>query len=73
MQKQTWNQTQNGHNLLPPLHETSGETQVFSLPKPRVPSQFIYFCVFPLEPLNGTFSFVKCDVSMHLMFLIKLF
>lgn len=31
----------NSHNLLPPL-QTSGETRVFNLPKPHVPSQYVY-------------------------------
>lgn len=71
VRRHTWNQT--GHNVLPRLQKPSGETRVFNLPKPHVPSQLMHICVFLLEPLNGTFHLiVKCDVSMQLMFMMEM-
>lgn len=62
------------HNLLPPLHETSGETRVFNLPKPRVPSQYVYLLVcVSVGTTERYFSMVKCDVSTRVMFLIEMF
>lgn len=68
------NKKTNGHKLLPPLHETSGETRVFNLPKPRVPSQYVYLllCV-SVGTTERYFSWVKCDVSTGSMFLIEMF
>lgn len=48
--------------------------RVFNLPKPHVPSQYVYLhlCV-SVGTTERYFTYVKCDVSMHLKLMMKLF